>query len=512
MSRALSPAAVPVDPRSAVWTLSEDLLAVLGDDACLRAVNPAWTTCLGRAPDELIGRPLASLAHPDDRDTCTLALTTAGRNGNGDGTPTRRFSLRLEQSDGGYRAVAFSAVATGTTWTAVGRVPEPLDTGSRAAGFDAVSREIAVLDGSGRILATNAAWRRLGAANGADRRKTGVGADYLAACDCTDDPVAGSVAAGLRSVLDGERDSLALEYPCQTPDAERWFEMRATRCVHDGAVRCLVEHEDITVRRTAQSTAQMRSRLLDEVAAAVVGTDRAFRITEWNRGAQALYGWTRAEAVGREVRELLVPDIERERAGETAEELATSTGEWAGEASLRRRDGTVFPAHVAMARVGRADGTTDGYVTVSIDDTERLHAAQELRSAQQYLAAVTGGMAEGLATHDDEGRLVYMNAAAETILGWRFEELEGRVVHPITHGRRPDGSPFPVEECPIQQAARCGEAVRVDGLLRPRGRDAAPRAVHGLAVRDARRRQGLGRRVQRHHPTQGRARPPGARS
>src|ERR1700685_3332972 len=91
-----------------------------------------------------------------------------------------------------------------------------------------------------------------------------------------------------------------------------------------------------------------------------------------------------------------------------------------------------------------------------------MGAERALMSARPYRRAVTDSVGEGEFTCDVEGRLTSMNQAAEDLLGWSLAELSGRSLHALTHNRRADGSPLPVEECPILRARRDGEMVRVE--------------------------------------------------
>jgi PAS domain S-box-containing protein len=53
---------------------------------------------------------------------------------------------------------------------------------------------------------------------------------------------------------------------------------------------------------------------------------------------------------------------------------------------------------------------------------------------------------------DEQQQCTYMNPAAEQLTGYTLEEVQGRALHDVIHHTRPDGTPYPLEECPIDQA------------------------------------------------------------
>jgi len=59
--------------------LSSNMLGVVGFDGLLRTVNPTWQCVLGRAPEELLGRPLLDLIHPEDRENAQETLEKLSR-------------------------------------------------------------------------------------------------------------------------------------------------------------------------------------------------------------------------------------------------------------------------------------------------------------------------------------------------------------------------------------------------------------------------------------------------
>jgi PAS domain S-box-containing protein len=232
----------------------------------------------------------------------------------------------------------------------------------------------------------------------------------------------------------------------------------------DGGPGILCVVRDITGQVAVRNEASVRARLLDEVDAAVIATDLAGTVTQWNDGAVRLYGWTQAEAVGVPITDLTVGP----QHGPLAEAIMESVrreGRWEGEFEVRRKDGSSFPAHVRNAIVEDDGGRPVGLVGISVDVSARRAAERDLRSARDYLHAVTESMGEGLCAVDTEGRIDYVNPAAERMLGWTLEELRGQLLHEMTHFRHADGSLYPASECPLVRSRRDRQQVRVDDDL-----------------------------------------------
>ncbi|MCR5879779.1 HWE histidine kinase domain-containing protein [Phenylobacterium sp. J367] len=110
-----------------------------------------------------------------------------------------------------------------------------------------------------------------------------------------------------------------------------------------------------------------------------------------------------------------------------------------------------------------------------------LRREGELADAHRRLNAILDNATVAVFLMDERQRCAYMNAAAETLTGYTFAETAGRTLHEMVHHTRPDGSPYPLEECPIDRAfpdrARMqGEEmfVRRDGSFYPIAFTASP--------------------------------------
>ena len=137
--------------------------------------------------------------------------------------------------------------------------------------LNSLPQEVAVLDLSGRITAFNEPWARFAQAGGGVSPAVWVGANYLEVCraaSASGDEVARKALEGLQDVLSGARTSFNLEYPCPSPDSERWFEMRADRASLE-TVGVVVSHTEITGRKemeTAMREGEQRFRTLAEMS------------------------------------------------------------------------------------------------------------------------------------------------------------------------------------------------------------------------------------------------------
>lgn len=305
-----------------------------------------------------------------------------------------------------------------------------------AAVFDSLQAHVAVLDERGVIVAVNRSWEEFGRSEGL--ASDSLGANYLAVCRASDDPLALEVAAGLQALLDGVGDELNLEYPCHSPTQQRWFLLRAVRSGSPPLI--VVYHRDITQLRESRAQSALQRALLNEVDAGVIATDIQLRVVSWNDGAERLYGWTREEAMGRALPDLVLPNEDPPRARPSSRRPQT----FEREQVLRRKDGTRFPVLVHTTLVPDLVDGGPGWIGVSVDLTERRAADAQLRRARDQLAAVTENMGEGLFTLDQERCLTYMNCAGRELLGWAPEEIEGLALETIL--RPPDETGTPAHD------------------------------------------------------------------
>ncbi|MFN8634961.1 MAG: PAS-domain containing protein [Chloroflexota bacterium] len=132
------------------------------------------------------------------------------------------------------------------------------------ATIDSISARLAVVDGDGQILETNAAWQRFAEQTRSVWHTARDGENYLAACDqAIQDGAAGAwaTAGAIREIVAGERKSFEVEYPFSTLQGERYFVCRVARVGEDGPIRIVVTHDDVTPVRQAEQQVWRAQRL-----------------------------------------------------------------------------------------------------------------------------------------------------------------------------------------------------------------------------------------------------------
>lgn len=127
---------------------------------------------------------------------------------------------------------------------------------------------------------------------------------------------------------------------------------------------------------------------------------------------------------------------------------------------------------------------------LALQDRMLLGANEEMQAAK-LLQAVSNNATLGLFMMNSDQHCVFMNPAAEAITGYTFAEIKAanKPLHDIIHHTRPDGSPYPMQECPIdralpQQNHTEGEGmfVRRDGSFYPVAFMASPIIENGQPV------------------------------
>jgi two-component system cell cycle sensor histidine kinase/response regulator CckA len=294
------------------------------------------------------------------------------------------------------------------------------------AALDALPDHVAIIDHAGVIIEVNSTWERFGRENGYADKDSGRGSNYLEVCEDAraDDEDAGRVADGLREMLCGERQTLEVEYRCDSPVEERWFKLTA-RSFHDGtAPRILIAHKNITADYRAEAELREREerfRALAENSDEMVGiitADGCFTFASKSVGR--VLGYSTEELIGRTAAELIHPeDLAPARAA--LREVARAPGNRVSRRfRLRAKGGELRLVETVLHNLLHVPGLC-GIVGNARDITE----SDRTEARYRRLVETTH---EGVWTLDALGNTTFANERLTRMLGYREEEIVGRPV------------------------------------------------------------------------------------
>lgn len=226
---------------------------------------------------------------------------------------------------------------------------------------------------------------------------------------------------------------------------------------------------DVTQRKEFEKQTIYQASLLRDISDAIIATDEHFRITEWNKAAERLYGWTSDEVKGTLIMDVVkteYPDEKRDTTYKGVDEGGLLTS----KVIHRRKDGSPLYINSSVTALLDDKGIQHGIIAVNRDESERLKAEEALRQSEAKFHRLFDTMAQGVLYFNTDGEITSANPAAEDILGVPLQQMQGRssltslwkVVHE-------NGSEFSGQEHPVVQVLKTGKPVYdvVMGMYRP---------------------------------------------
>ena len=201
----------------------------------------------------------------------------------------------------------------------------------------------------------------------------------------------------------------------------------------------LVERK--TAEEALRKSEMRKAAILHSALDCIISFEAEGKILEFNPAAERAFGFRRAEALGRDIAELILTEHQFEHELQAAPPLYTATNP---ARSLGRRveligmrsDGSEFPAEVAISRI-KIDGKTM-YTAYLRDISER----KEAERVTSELAAVVANSNDAIIGCTGEGAIRSWNNGAERIYGYTAEEAIGRPLHmPDSHRSGSTNSP-----------------------------------------------------------------------
>ncbi|MCL6644237.1 MAG: PAS domain S-box protein [Dehalococcoidia bacterium] len=175
---------------------------------------------------------------------------------------------------------------------------------------------------------------------------------------------------------------------------------------------------DISARLPAERERARLAAIVDSAGDAIVSRDLDGRILSWNRGAEALYGWTAAEMVGRTA-DVLAPPGQEDEIRELTERV--KRGERVQVTTRRQaRDGRLIDVELSLFPVLDDSGQVMAIGSIARNITERLRMTAELERTNRLLAAISRAQAEFIASGEPRAVFDGLLAALLEVTGSQY--------------------------------------------------------------------------------------------
>lgn len=222
-----------------------------------------------------------------------------------------------------------------------------------------------------------------------------------------------------------------------------------------------------------QKTLDKINTLVQSSPAAIITINTEGIVTQWNKAAEQIFGWTDGEVLGKQ--NPIVPDAKQDEFRDFSKKAVGGKSILNIETWRQKKDGSRVEVNLSIIPLIDATGIVYGAMAFILDVTDRNRMEDKVRKNEEKLRNITSALGEGLYVMDSNGMIKFMNFEAERLLGWTMEELKGRNFHDIIHNRRADNTALLFEDCPIHNALKTGEKftsrdevfVRKDGSVFP---------------------------------------------
>ena len=223
-------------------------------------------------------------------------------------------------------------------------------------------------------------------------------------------------------------------------------------------------HSGSEVDISQEKTEALRWRsVFENSAVGVAVADLTGRVLATNPNYQKMLGYTESEFQRISFLDITHDDFREANGILVRELLEGKRDQFQIEKQYRRKDGSFVWVRNNVSLVRGAESTPQFMLALSEDITERKQAEEALQQSEERARLILNSAAEGIFGCDSHGTCLFCNTAAAQLLGYDdAEQLIGQNMHTLEHHTRKDGTPFPIDDCPIYLGFLENRGVHID--------------------------------------------------
>lgn len=169
--------------------------------------------------------------------------------------------------------------------------------------------------------------------------------------------------------------------------------------------------------------------LVEETPDALIAITPEGAVRYWNPGAESTFGYTREDAEGRSIYDLIIPP-NRIEAEQNILRQALDADVPTYEAYRLCKDHSPLYINISLRAVRDADGGLQ-YLLLNQKDITHLKARRDARWLEARYSDLLESTPDAIVMVNDTGRIVLINAQAEQVFGWARDEIMGQPVEAL---------------------------------------------------------------------------------
>ncbi|MCX6168455.1 MAG: PAS domain S-box protein [Ignavibacteriales bacterium] len=190
--------------------------------------------------------------------------------------------------------------------------------------------------------------------------------------------------------------------------------------------------EDITERKKAEEKMIQLSAIVESSDEIIISKTLDGIITNWNKGAEKVYGYNESEVIGLPI-SLLLPVAHKDEIPEILEKIKYGLSVDNFESERITKDGRLIQVSLTISPIKNRDGEITGVSTIGHDITEHKQAEEKLRDSEERFRHSFDYAATGVCIVGTDQKFLKINKAFKEMIGYKENEILNFTFSDITH-------------------------------------------------------------------------------
>jgi PAS domain S-box-containing protein len=204
------------------------------------------------------------------------------------------------------------------------------------------------------------------------------------------------------------------------------LEVNESTANYKGKEATILIVKDITTKKKLEHSLiqdkQFFKKLINNAAAAIVSSNEEDAIVEWNKAAELIFGYTRDEAIGKNIDDLIAKGPRYQEAIQISQRVRNGEQILGFETSRYKKNGTMVHVCISGAPI-IIKNTYRGKITIYRDITELKEMTEELKRSEKKYRELFEYASDAIFTLDTAGNFTSVNRMFEQISGFSREEI-----------------------------------------------------------------------------------------